>query len=191
MSHIFKDWVYSQHRAINHMYNKGDIPLPYEFHLQLTEQVANDYTEVMDELNIDLHVGRAGCQCHDLLEDVPSLVSYNDLYKFACTCFEPKKARQIAEIAFACWDNRGRNRHEKHEGDYFRVLITVHGALFVKLCDRIANMRFSKMMRSSQMEMYRKELDAFLIQTNLHGIDTDNPYFPMVQEMRELANETK
>jgi hypothetical protein len=56
----------------------------------------------------------------------------------------------------------------------FRIFVPkTKGAVFVKLCDRIANVQYSKMTKSRMFEMYKKENDNFIIKlgydyTNTH-----------------------
>src|ERR1044072_7762470 len=115
---------------------------PYEKHLRDVEEIlkANGFSESYIIAGI----------CHDLLED--SHLSFNDLK----TVF----GKYIAEIVYACTDELGHNRKERKQKVY-QKLQQNPAAIPVKLADRLANMRHSERMKSSQFEMYIKEYPEF------------------------------
>jgi (p)ppGpp synthase/HD superfamily hydrolase len=88
---------------------------------------------------------------HDLIEDCR--VSYNDV--------EYQLGRAVADIVYAVTNEKGKNRKERANEKYYMGIRETKGAVFVKLCDRIANVQYSKLTKSRMFEMYKKENDEF------------------------------
>ena len=64
------------------------------------------------------------------------------------------------------------------------------GAIFVKLCDRIANVQYGKMMGSSMFKKYKAENPHFLEKLGLTGLDQDmTTYYEMVTYLNNLFND--
>ena len=61
-------------------------------------------------------------------------------------------------------NEKGKNRKERANDKYYAGIRATKGAVFVKLCDRIANVQYSKMTKSRQYEMYKKENADFVKQ---------------------------
>jgi len=59
-------------------------------------------------------------------------------------------------------NEKGKNRAERANKRYYDGIVETPGATFVKLCDRFANLRYGKMMKSPMFEKYKKEQDHFL-----------------------------
>lgn len=81
-----------------------------------------------------------------------TLTQANDAFKYA------------AELIYMCTEIRGKNRAERHGEEYLRTLLTSpysDGAVFVKLCDIIANVKFSLLMNSSMYTKYQQEWPPF------------------------------
>lgn len=70
------NWCISQHRNTNHFY---DTYLPYEFHLRMVVQVANDFKHLCPVFGDKIELA---CWGHDLIEDCR--VSWNDCKKELC-----------------------------------------------------------------------------------------------------------
>lgn len=148
-----QEYAISQHAATNHYYDKY---LPYEFHLRMVVQVAKQFIHLIPQYERD-NVYDA-CWMHDLIEDCRC--SYNDVLK--------NSNIPTAEIVRACTNyTRGRNRKERMPDECYHDILTVQNALFVKLCDRIANIQYSKMSGSSMFEMYKKEHHYFAMKLNV------------------------
>ena len=73
------------------------------------------------------------CWGHDLIED--TRVSYNDCVKAL--------GEIPASIIYAVSNEKGKNRKERANDKYYAGIRETPGALFVKLCDRIANVQYS------------------------------------------------
>jgi (p)ppGpp synthase/HD superfamily hydrolase len=183
-----RDWCIEQHRKTNHMY---DVYLPYEFHLRMVDEVAKDFKHLLDD-KLDYFSGKETVRhdenkvtlrdaClkatwgHDLIEDCR--VSYNDV--------KTKLGEEAADIIYAVSNEKGKTRAERANDKYYEGIRNTPGAVFVKLCDRIANAQYSKMTKSRMFEMYKKENDNFI--NKLGG--NDIPYCEMVEGLKNLFNE--
>ena len=87
-----------------------------------------------------------------MIED--TRVSYNDVVQAL--------GKEAADIIYAVTNEKGKNRKERANDKYYEGIRNTPGAVFVKLCDRIANVQYSKMTKSRMYEMYEKENDNFL-----------------------------
>lgn len=142
------EWCIEQHRKTNHWY---DDYLPYEFHLRMVAQAAKDFIGLIPDDNMKDSITLAAYG-HDLIED--TRVSYNDVKSVL--------GETAADIVYAVSNEKGKNRKERASEKYYDGIRNTPGAVFVKLCDRIANVQYSKMTKSRMFEMYSKENDHFL-----------------------------
>jgi hypothetical protein len=69
--------------------------------------------------------------------------------------------QEAADIVFAVTNDKGKNRKERAGVNYYRGIRDTSGAVFVKLCDRIANVQYSKMTKSRMFKMYQEEHSDF------------------------------
>ncbi len=146
-------WCIDKHNETNHMY---DTYLPYEFHLRMVAKVAEKFIELIPNLNDGETALRdsvlLAAYGHDLIED--TRVSYNDVKDIL--------GQEAADIIYAVTNEKGKNRKERANEKYYEGIRNTRGAVFVKLCDRIANVQYSKMTGSRMFDMYKKENDYFL-----------------------------
>lgn len=140
-------WCIEQHQKTNHFY---DTYLPYEFHLRMVVNVCNEFLAKSTFSNYP--VIELACWGHDLIEDCR--VSYND-------CKEVLGS-SVADIIYAVSNEKGKNRKERANDKYYEAIRNTAGATFVKLCDRIANVQYSKLTKSKMFEMYKKENKEFI-----------------------------
>ena len=149
------NWCVEQHHKTNHMYDKY---LPYEFHLRMVHQVAKDFMNLVirEFFLITNEVITVSCYGHDLIED--TRCSYNDV--------KANLGEMEADIIYALTNEKGKNRAERANHKYYQGIRVTPGAVFVKLCDRIANVQYSKMTKSRMFEMYKKENDDFLVKVD-------------------------
>lgn len=181
-------WCIEQHRLTNHFYDRY---LPYEFHLRMVVEVAKDYMgllpngyltseypayhnswETVDETKsaiID------ACWGHDLIED--ARCSYNDI--------KDRLGFNAANIIYAVTNEKGKNRAERANEKYYEGIRQTPGAVFVKLCDRIANVQYSKLTKSRMFEMYKKENESFGKMLGVHG-NPQHMCFQMYAYLLEL-----
>lgn len=182
----FSEWCINKHRQTNHFY---DTYLPYEFHLRMVVKVFEDFKHLLpkelyyeDKTNWHpgdgpshagwLHVIESACWGHDLIEDTRT--SYNDIKSQF-----PNNGDLIAEVIYAVTNNKGRNRKERADITFYAEMRKVKGATFVKLCDRIANVQYSKMSGSRMFEMYKEENQTFVV-------NMDNQWPEMIQYLKDL-----
>jgi (p)ppGpp synthase/HD superfamily hydrolase len=140
-------WIYEQHRATNHYYDKY---LPYEFHLNMVAQVARDFSHIVSASAAELIILAA--YGHDLIED--TRVSYNDVVEVL--------GDEVADIIYAVSNEKGKTRKERANEKYYEGIRNTPYAVYVKLCDRIANVQYSKTTKSRMFEMYKKENPEFI-----------------------------
>jgi len=188
-------WIIDQHESTNHKY---DGYLPYEFHLRMVVQVFNEFKNLLPEMlftceeevhrNIwetkdeTLRVIELACWGHDLLED--TRVSYNDIRHRLDMCSD-HNVTYVSDIIYAVTNEKGRTRKERANDKYYEGIRNTPGAVFVKLCDRIANVRYSKMTKGSMIEKYRKENEEFMTQLGYSG-QPSQLYFSMFYELNKL-----
>lgn len=182
------EWILEQHRSTNHMYSEY---LPYEFHLRMVNKVGNDFKHLLDDTK-DYFTGETyrgpkqdqvtlqqACMLatwgHDLIED--TRVSYNDVKK--------QLGESAADIIYAVTNEKGKNRKERANDKYYEGIRNTPGGVFVKLCDRIANVQYSKMTGSRMFEMYKKENDDFIVKLGYDSTNT-HPYFEMFSYLQDL-----
>ena len=141
------EWIFEQHRATNHFY---DTYLPYEFHLNMVARVAKDFAHLVSfDAKESIELAAYG---HDLIED--TRVSFNDVVEVL--------GIDIAKIIYALSNEKGQTRKERANEKYYAGIRATPFATYVKLCDRIANVQYSKMTKSRMFEMYKKENDHFM-----------------------------
>jgi (p)ppGpp synthase/HD superfamily hydrolase len=182
------DWIINQHKNTNHFY---DGELPYSFHLKMVVNVFDDFKHLLPEnlyietddrapdWDVTQHVIRLACWGHDLIED--TRVSYNDV-KNQLDGYSGYS--YIADIIYAVTNEKGKNRKERANEKYYEGIRSTSGAVFVKLCDRIANVQYSKMMKSRMFEVYGKEQFEF---QRMLGRYTDNQGLePMFAHLDDL-----
>lgn len=133
--------------------------LPYSFHLNQVAQVALLFEKLIPNKDEKLYPLNqfspytvrqgviAACYGHDSIED--ARISYNDINsKFGPT---------VAEIIYLCTEDKGRNRAERKSDVWYNHLKTNDLAVFVKLCDIIANSSFSLISSQSMFKKYKSE----------------------------------
>ena len=166
------DWVISQHRDTNHMYDKY---LPYEFHLRMVVEAAKKFKHLISYED-DFPEVILGAWGHDLIED--TRVSYNDVKSVL--------GARAADIIYALTNEKGKNRKERANHKYYDGIRTTPYAVFVKLCDRIANVQYSKMTGSRMFEMYKNENPEFMKSL---GYDFNHEYREMFDYLTKLFND--
>jgi (p)ppGpp synthase/HD superfamily hydrolase len=130
-------------KEVNQKYNKT---LPYSFHLEMVYIQGVKFKHLIG--NVDMWdcvvIGLFG---HDAIED--ARLTYNDL--------KERFGKESAEIIYLCTEEKGRFRSERHSEKYFSELSQNNMAVFVKLCDLIANVRFSFLSNSTMFDKYKNE----------------------------------
>ena len=135
------------HNSVNHFYDGWD----YVIHLDAVEEVHQRFAHELD-VPLDDEIISKACYGHDLEEDTRQ--TYNDIVKLFGV--------EVAEIIHALTNEKGRNREERANATYYLNIRKTPGASFVKMCDRIANVEYSKSIGSRMFKVYEKENEKFM-----------------------------
>jgi (p)ppGpp synthase/HD superfamily hydrolase len=128
----------------NQKYNKN---LPYSFHLEMTEAQGVLFKHLIFSNKLNYYNIFTGIYGHDSIED--ARLTYNDI--------KNRYGKEIAEIIYLCTENRGRTKEQRKDDSFYQELQTNKEAVFVKLCDIIANTKFSLLSNSTMYEDKKKE----------------------------------
>lgn len=130
---------------------------PYEKHLRDVVEILSEIYPY-HELNTNHHIF-ASAWLHDTLEDTD--ITFDNLFE--------EFGRNVARIVLAVTDEPGKNRRERHERTYPKIMVGGREAIAVKLADRIANVRHSLKYNHSMFEMYKREYPEFRKALHLPG----------------------
>jgi (p)ppGpp synthase/HD superfamily hydrolase len=132
--------------STNHRYDC----FSYMYHLENVARIASEFIYLNPP---DQHENiLAACWLHDSIEDHRQ--TYNDILHIT--------NREVAEIVFALTNNKGRTRKERADRFYYHGIRAIPGAVFVKLCDRVANVLYSKRTNSEMFHKYKHEHSLFI-----------------------------
>ena len=151
------------HENVNHTYG-GET---YDIHLRLVFSFANKYSHLLTE---NVTETLASAWTHDVIEDCRE--TYNDV--------KEKLGEVIAEITYALTNLKGKTREERAGPAYYEGIKAVEGAVFIKVCDRLANTMYSKNRKSSMFKKYKDEYPHF--KKELY----QERYREMFEELEEL-----
>jgi (p)ppGpp synthase/HD superfamily hydrolase len=164
------EWIRLQHRSTNHLYGE----LPYEFHLSKVAGVAHRFRNLVNMPNRILNLAAWG---HDLIEDTRN--TYNDVKNMLGV--------EAADIIYAVTNEKGKTRSERANDKYYEEMRKVDGAVFIKLCDRIANIEHSLSKDSLMIDVYIEENESFLRRLKVRE---DHPELqPMVDYLLQILAE--
>ena len=136
------------HERKNNLYDGK----PYEYHLNMVNDVIEEFIDLIEEEHRD--DVRGGGWNHDTVEDCGETI--NDVIKAT--------NKEVGELAYALTNEKGRNRAERANNKYYRGIRNKPRATFIKLADRIANVKHSKYAgKSSMFEKYKKENPKFIL----------------------------
>lgn len=154
------------HQNTNHLYDGK----PYSVHLALTVAYAQKYINKIPEAYQEDVIN--ACWLHDTIEDTRN--TYNDIKTIS--------NETVANIVYAVTNEKGKNRKERANEKYYQGIISEPFASFVKLCDRLANVKYSVDNNSRMKEVYRKENEHFI-----NSLFKDNTvYEDMISELHLL-----
>lgn len=175
------DFAFKAHADCNHLYDGK----PYSVHLTDVARVAFTYGGILDELQKEhpleppegcwSTLAVAGAFVHDCIED--ARCTYNDVRKAVGNEF-------VAEIAYALTNEKGRTRRERANDSYYAGINQHIIFRYVKLCDRISNVRYSFESGSSMFSKYVEEMAHF--EKKLRNFDDELE--PMWDHLTELCN---
>jgi len=170
-----KQFAIEAHAGTNHLYDGK----PYaETHLQMVVDNAEEFSHLVSPEQFRLPILPA-CWLHDTVEDCR--ITYNQI--------KEKFGIQVAEVVRACTNyGRGRNRDERMPDYIYAELRRLPEAIFVKLCDRLANIKYSAKTQSSMLAKYRKEQEKFEYELRwMHGYG-ESPFEAMFVRMNQYLN---
>jgi (p)ppGpp synthase/HD superfamily hydrolase len=142
------------HTETNHKYDRY---LPYEFHLRMVNNAFKRFAYLVDGKTnetekLNRMYAEAGCWLHDTIEDCR--ITWNDLRQQMFPV-------EVCDLVYAVSNEKGKNRAERANAKYYNGIRKTPLATFVKLCDRIANVEYSRMMGSDMLGKYRMEYGEF------------------------------
>lgn len=142
---VVRDWAVQSHREVRHRYAGK----PYSYHLKMVYEFGKKYSYLipMEKRSQVL----ASCWTHDLIEDARK--SYHDVYRVCGPI--------VADITYALTNEKGKTRSQRANSKYYKGIRDVEHADFVKLCDRLANVKHSALTGSKMMAVYAKEHSKF------------------------------
>ena len=172
------------HESVNQFYD-GD--KPYGYHLDMVAKEVYAYGHLVLVGEADLLPLFMGAWFHDSIED--ARVSYNDVKKIALKLgLTEEQAFMASEIVYALTNEKGRNRKERAGKRYYEGIRNTPYAPFVKMCDRMANIRYScgcYNMRNLRMaKVYEDEMPYF---TQAILVETDDIRFLVPESMVDDA----
>jgi hypothetical protein len=99
---------------------------------------------------------------HDSIED--ARLTYNDVTAIARKYMDAEQAYMAAEIVYALTNDKGRTRSERAGDKYYEGIRNTRYASFLKMCDRLANLRYSTLfgIKSRMAEVYEREHPHFI-----------------------------
>lgn len=165
MVHDAKMIALYAHRG--HMY--GEI-LPFERHL-------TDVTDILKEHNCGNKLEIVGW-LHDTIEDTNiTYAKIRDVFGV-----------DVAELVYSVTDELGRNRKERREKTYPKIIAIGEEAILVKLADRLANMTNAYKYNLSMQEMYLKEFESFYVLLHNPEHEQAKPLWDKLIAMNDLIN---
>jgi (p)ppGpp synthase/HD superfamily hydrolase len=128
------------HQNTNHLYDGK----PYSVHLALVVSYAQKYlTKIPLTYQEDV---LSACWLHDTIEDTRN--TYNDIKTISNA--------KIANLVYAVTNEKGKNRKERANEKYYDGIKSEEFAQFIKLCDRLANVKYSIDTNSKMKDVYKK-----------------------------------
>lgn len=157
--------AFALHDRVNQRYGEF---LPYGFHLKMTASYVSRYGHLVAKSEADVLVLYASAYLHDTIED--ARLTYNDLVKFVRN-FKPEGVTlpdectaqldsRVPEIVYALTNEKGRNRSERANATYYKGIRETPFASFIKMCDRLANLRYTVMFvfANYMFDVYKKNI---------------------------------
>lgn len=153
----FIDWCKYRHDI--ECNQKYDGNMLYSKHLEFVWAHAERFNHLLAYNWLDigsntvLDCVEMACYGHDLIED--ARVTYNDIVERA--------GKYVADLIYCCTEEKGKNREERHADKYYKELAENDTAVFIKLCDIMANVTFSILTKSSMYEKHKAENQKTLL----------------------------
>ena len=152
------------HEQTNHKYDGG----PYAYHLKMVYEFADKYSNLLEDSRVETALCAAWC--HDVIEDCRQ--TYNDVKEHCGVA--------VADAVYALTNEKGKTRKDRANEKYYEGIRQNTVALFVKVCDRLANSKYSMDSKSRMADMYAKEFYEFKDTLYMTRFD------PMWRELEEI-----
>ena len=184
-----KKYAINLHATRQQLY-AAEFGLPYSFHLKMVESNVIKFQKyIPDTGDEQLYLRKdivtrfcAAAYCHDLLEDTG--ITYNDLKIVA--------GKEVADIVYDVTDELGKNRDERHKKTYPKIAKNP-SAVFLKLCDRIANIEFGIFVtekcnvNAKMLSRYVYEHAEFVNALQNESTTQLNPMFDELNSITQIA----
>lgn len=172
MIEIAKKLAISSHNSANCLYDSK----PYEVHLKMVVDIAHKFIDCLP-INTDFQSIIAACWLHDTIEDCR--LTYNDV--------KDATNETIAELVYALTNEKGKSRSERANDKYYDGIKNTPNASFIKICDRIANYKYSIENDYGMAIMYQQDMNNF--KNHLYA-EKYKPMFDYLQKLVYAYNET-
>ena len=134
------------HHQVNHLYDN----YPYSLHLSMVVMYAQKYIDIIP---VQFHENvLSACWLHDTIEDCR--LTYNDIKEIA--------GEAVANMVYAVSNEKGKTRKERANEIYYKGICNTPYATFVKLCDRLANVKYSLENNPKMLLVYKNENENFI-----------------------------
>lgn len=140
-----REYAIRCHSETNHLYDGK----PYAVHLNYVYSEAKKFCHLIPTEHRDNFL--AAAWVHDVIEDCRQ--TYNDV--------KNATNKEVAELAYALTNEKGKNRKERASVKYYNEIKKVPYAVLLKVCDRLANFKYSIESGSRMAAMYAKENHDF------------------------------
>jgi len=142
-------WSVETNHLYDHDEENGKYGVPYTYHTHSVKDEVLKYAHLLPQNKVDIAISAA--YLHDSGED--ERVTYNDV--------KEEVGEEVASIVFAVTNNWGLNRKQRADESYYARIRSVGGATYLKICDRLANVRKGFEDKSSMLKKYAKEQENF------------------------------
>lgn len=148
---------------------------PYSFHLDMVMEQYRLFSHLLEEGHRQYTIP-CGILAHDAISD--ARMTYNEI-KDVCGDI-------VADIVVLCTEfMRGKTRDERFPEQFYNELITNKLAVFVKLMDNIANIKYGLLTNSTMFDKYCKEYQ----EKTVKYIKPNFPeYAPIFEYIEKLIN---
>lgn len=140
--------------------------LPYAFHLNLTASYVTRFAHLLPDLQPrDIQTLYAAAYYHDSIED--ARLTYNDVVHEMQALVDAGcdiDTLTATEAVYALTNDKGRTRAERAGEAYYAGIRATRFAPFLKMCDRLANVRYTTLygLSNRMHRVYTEELPHFL-----------------------------
>jgi (p)ppGpp synthase/HD superfamily hydrolase len=155
------------HASVNQTYDGK----PYSVHLAMVFSQAMRFIDCVDEHRRKDVLNAVWL--HDTIEDCR--LTYNDVLKIS--------SKEVAELVYALTNEKGKNREERANAKYYKGIRNLEYATFIKICDRLANVIYSRDTKSRMFDVYKNENEKFL-KCLFNTPDQELRYRELVKELR-------